>query len=261
MKNIFNILFIITCFSFTGCVTDSLEESTPEKEDSLLNSSDKASAESPNTGGDDQDYSGKITAGEWSDLNNWQYWNNLKNNQEFTKELKHWGFHLNDRLSFTVKSKVGLPVIDAKLVLKDREGANIWSAKTDNKGKAELWLTAFETSANLSLNDCSVWINDSRINQTLKTYEKGVNTVEIRNPQTAPNNVEIAFIVDATGSMGDELEFLKDDLKSIIQKVEKSGSNLDISTSSVFYRDEQDEYLVKSSGFTTNIDNTLGFYQ
>lgn len=260
MRNIFSLLFLIICFSFAGCVTDSLDDSTPETEGPFFNTSDGASAESPNTGSDeDIDSSGQITAGEWSDLTNWQYWNDLKNNQEFTEELTQWGFYLNHRLSFTVENKAGLPVIDAKLVLKDREGANIWSAKTDNKGKAELWITPFETSADLSLNDCSVWINGSKIHQTLKTYEEGVNMVEIRSPQTAPNNVEIAFIVDATGSMSDELEFLKDDLKNIIQKVEKSGSNLDIATSSVFYRDEQDEYLVKSSGFTNNIDNTLAF--
>lgn len=259
MRKTVSFLFLIICIAFAGCVTDSLDDSTPETEGPFLNTSDGTSAESPNTGGQDVDYSGKITAGEWSDLNNWQYWKDLKNNQEFTKELKHWGFQLNHRLSFAVKNKAGLPVIDVKLVLKDGEGTNIWSAKTDNKGKAELWITPFETSTDPSLDNCSVWINGSRINQALKTYEEGVNMVELRSPQTAPNNVEIAFIVDATGSMSDELEFLKDDLKNIIQKVEKSGSNLDISTSSVFYRDEQDEYLVKSSGFTTNIDNTLAF--
>lgn len=260
MRNILSLLFLIICFSFAGCATDSVEDSTPEKEDPFFNTSDRASAESPNTGADeDIDSSGQITAGEWSDLNNWQYWKDLKNNQEFSEKLTHWDFYLNHRLSFTVENKAGLPVIDAKLMLKDREGANIWSAKTDNTGNAELWITPFEKSADFSLNDYSVWINGSKIKQTLKTYEEGVNNVEIRNPQTAPKNVEIAFIVDATGSMSDELEFLKDDLKSIIQKVEKSGSNIDISTSSVFYRDEQDEYLVKSSGFTTNIDNTLAF--
>lgn len=145
------------------------------------------------------------------------------------------------------------------LELKNEQANTTWSAKSDNNGKAELWINPFENSSNFDLNNYSLWVNGEKINTTLKGIGEGTNEVQIKHTNDTPTNVEIAFIVDATGSMSDELEFLKDDLKSIIQKVEGSNSNLTILTSSVFYRDTEDQYVVRHSGFTSDINTTLDF--
>lgn len=66
-------------------------------------------------------------------------------------------------------------------------------------------------------------------------------------------------MVDATGSMSDELEFLKMDLQKVIGEVEKTNSLLQINTATIFYRDKGDEYVVRQSGFTNNIKHTIDF--
>jgi len=71
--------------------------------------------------------------------------------------------------------------------------------------------------------------------------------------------VELSFIVDATGSMSDELEFLKSDLADVIQRVENDNPALKIYTSSVFYRDEGDDYLTRKSEFSDNVNTTVDF--
>ena len=71
--------------------------------------------------------------------------------------------------------------------------------------------------------------------------------------------MELSFIVDATSSMSDELEFIKDDLKNVIQRVKNDNPALSILTSTVFYRDTGDDYIVKHSAFTDDIDATLTF--
>ena len=73
--------------------------------------------------------------------------------------------------------------------------------------------------------------------------------------------VELSFIVDATGSMADELEFLKNDLADVIQRVENGNPALKIYTSSVFYRDEGDEYVTRKSEFSDNKNTTVDFIQ
>jgi hypothetical protein len=259
MKKLSRVFFLFMFFIIVGCNKDSLNDTTDETEKPLFNSSDGVSAESPNTGGGDVDSSGQITAGEWNDLANWNYWNDLNNNQDFAEEINHWRFYFDHRLSVSVKNMSGMPIVDASLNLKTDQGLVVWSAKSDNKGNAELWIKPFEKTADLSPENYSLWVNGKKNNITLREFEQGVNEVQIKNTKVAPKNVEIAFIVDATGSMSDELEFLKDDLKNIIQKVESSNSNLEILTSSVFYRDVQDEYVVKHSPFTANINNTLAF--
>lgn len=265
MERIIKICLVFIFFIIVGCSEDSLTESTDGTGDAL-NSYEGASgegagepsAENPNGNGD-SDSSGLITAGEWNDLENWNFWLDLKNNQDFDKKINHWEFYFNNRVSVSIKNMNALPVIDATIELKNEQANTVWSAKSDNKGKAELWVKPFERTANLDLANYSIWVNSEKINTTLKGIGQGVNEVQIKNNNGSLNNVEIAFIVDATGSMSDELEFLKDDLKSIIQKVENSNSNLDILTSSVFYRDIDDEYLVRHSGFSSDINTTLDF--
>ena len=67
---------------------------------------------------------------------------------------------------------------------------------------------------------------------------------------------DIAFIVDATGSMGDEIAFLKEDLLSILERVAQSQESITIRTAAVFYRDKiyrdtRDSYLTRYDDFTT----------
>ncbi|MBZ9632290.1 VWA domain-containing protein [Salegentibacter sp. LM13S] len=266
MEKVIKVFLLFILFIVIGCSEDAINGSD-EGPEALRDSygeasgdgSGEPSAENPNNGNGDPDSSGLITAGEWNDLENWNFWLDLNNNQDFAEKIYHWEFYFNNRVSVSVKNMSALPVIDAIIELKNKQDATVWSAKSDNKGKAELWINPFESSSSFDINDYSLWINDEKINTSLKGIDQGVNELQIKNTNVAPNNVEIAFIVDATGSMSDELEFLKDDLKNIIQKVENSNSNLDILTSSVFYRDVEDEYVVRHSGFSSDINTTLDF--
>jgi hypothetical protein len=72
------------------------------------------------------------------------------------------------------------------------------------------------------------------------------------------NSADVAFIVDATGSMGDEISFLKDDLLNIIQRASASTSR-ELRTAALFYRDEGDEYVTKHEDFTNQAEKTLKF--
>ncbi|PKD20725.1 hypothetical protein APR41_13725 [Salegentibacter salinarum] len=265
MERITTICLVFILFIIAGCNEDPLNESTDEAGEAVRNSYGGASGDgagepsAENPGNGDPDSSGLITAGEWKDLENWNFWLELKNTQKFAEKINYWEFYFNNRVSVSLKNMSALPVIDATIELNDEQTNTIWTAKTDNKGTAELWINPFERTASSNLANYSLRINGEKINTTLKGIGQGINEIQLKNTEVVPNKVEIAFIVDATGSMSDELEFLKDDLKSIIQKVENSNSNLDIFTSAVFYRDTEDEYLVKQSDFSSDINTTLGF--
>ena len=71
--------------------------------------------------------------------------------------------------------------------------------------------------------------------------------------------VDIGFLVDATGSMGDEMTFLQSEIKDIVRRVRGTEPDLDIRVSVVFYRDRGDEFITKSLPFTRNIDETVSF--
>ena len=69
----------------------------------------------------------------------------------------------------------------------------------------------------------------------------------------------ISFVVDATGSMSDEIEFLKSDLSSVIESIEASNSDIKINYSSVFYRDINDQYVTKACDFTSEKEKLISF--
>ncbi|SMO37270.1 von Willebrand factor type A domain-containing protein [Saccharicrinis carchari] len=213
---------------------------------------------STGSGGTNQgNNAGLITAGEWNDLDNWVYWSELIIGQDYSKMPDYWGFYTQNRISVVLTTN-GSPAVDTKLELK-KKGQTVWRSKTDNMGRAELWIALFQKDNSLNMSDYDLYVNGNKVNRNLTLFENGVNKINITSATSVSDRVELAFVVDATGSMGDEMEFLKDDLKDVVQKVLKGKTNLDVFTSTVFYRDQGDEYLVKKSGFTSDINSTVNF--
>jgi hypothetical protein len=71
-------------------------------------------------------------------------------------------------------------------------------------------------------------------------------------PGWAPDFLDLAFVVDTTGSMGDELAWLTRELRSIVRTAQRSAPDVDIRYSLIVYRDRGDEYTVRNYGFTSN---------
>jgi len=70
---------------------------------------------------------------------------------------------------------------------------------------------------------------------------------------------DILFIVDATGSMSDEIEFLKEDLMDILSRSQTAQLPVSIRTGALFYRDKGDDYLTRESAFTSDYSTTINF--
>ncbi|MDP5169877.1 MAG: hypothetical protein NWR72_06505, partial [Bacteroidia bacterium] len=207
--------------------------------------------------GNIQPQPGIITAGEWNDLDHWDFWTQLLKRPDFERFPAYWQFYTNHRVSVVLASGE-TPVVNARVEL--FEGDNlVWAAKTDHAGQAELWIDLFQRSESVNLQDYVLRVNGVPVDHKLSLYENGVNRIQMRSAQLIGNRVDLSFIVDATGSMGDELEFLKDDLENVIRRVEANNTKLDIYTSSVFYRDQGDKYVVRKSDFSDDLSTTLDF--
>jgi hypothetical protein len=91
------------------------------------------------------------------------------------------------------------------------------------------------------------------------TFENGMNRMDFAKSCSVSNTVEMAFVVDATGSMGDEIEFLKLELEDVIRKTFDSYSDVTLKVGSVFYRDKGDEYVTRKIDFQTDLLKVLNF--
>ncbi len=61
-----------------------------------------------------------------------------------------------------------------------------------------------------------------------------------------------SLVVDTTGSMADELEWLTRDLFRIVEQARKIKPDVDIRYGLITYRDQGDDYVVRNYGFTKN---------
>lgn len=209
--------------------------------------------------------SGVVTAGEWNDIANWGYWANLLNNQEWAQYAEYWKYYPHNFVYVKLSDESGNPVCGVNVAL-EKDGQKVWSAISDNSGTALLWASLYESKYGIEESDYSLKVAGTAVDEfeftTAGKQEAVVNNYMVQSymvQKTSPANaIDVAFIVDATGSMGDEIGFLKADLKDIIDLVGKQCT-AKVRTATVFYRDEGDRYVTRHSNFTDQLGETIAY--
>lgn len=203
---------------------------------------------------------GLLTAGEWNDLYNWnRHWMDLLADGEINEYQKTYQCFPTQRYSVLLTNSEDFPVADAYVKLSNSAGQVIWETRTDNTGKAELWAGFFEQKELANL-QAEAWVNGKKhdLGQP-RPAKEGMNLHRIQAECYAPKKVDIVWAVDATGSMGDEIEYLKTELLDVIGRAQSHNPELEFRMGTVFYKDKGDDYITKSSGLSTSINQTVEF--
>ena len=204
--------------------------------------------------------SGIVTAGEWNDIANWDFWAKLLNNQDWAGYGSYYKFYPRIFAYVELTDDSQAPVCGAKVALV-KEGNKVWEAVSDNTGHAALWATLTEDVFTVDPAGYTLRIAGKEY-QDFEFTTPNSDQVKVNKYTVSSNKVEnaidVAFIVDATGSMGDEIGFLKADLQDIIDLVGKQCT-AKVRTGTVFYRDEGDEYITRHSQFTEKVNETIQF--
>ena len=194
-----------------------------------------------------------LTAGRWSDLDHWEEFETLHKDATILAHQTRWGWDLiHKRISIELLGK-SESYRDIPVQLRDSKDSVLFQARTNHLSTAELWApqgTGNKLKAYAQIG--AAWIE-------LGSVSLGKNS--FRLSQTAPEHwpVDIAFIVDATGSMGDEINYLKAELADIIQQSKTLAPCSQVRIGQVFYKDRGDEYLTRIQPFTDRIDDALRF--
>lgn len=217
---------------------------------------------SPGEGNGGGGEAGVLTAAEWNDLANWDFWTGVMNGQEWNAAFGVWKMDTSSRIAIRVKDSAGEPVVNLPVALYQNQSC-LWQSKTSVKGEANCWFGLFpkdiEPAEGLTLKIGDQMQVGEPVFST-GTGEEPVAWNEYVVTATVPEQkADIAFVVDATGSMGDEIAFLKKDLLSILNSVQQSQSGLEIRTGAVFYRDKGDAYVTQYNDFTTNFSATMQY--
>lgn len=204
--------------------------------------------------------SGQLTAGEVNDFSKWELWTDIASG-ELSGYQKQWGISPEHRFSVQVTNKNDYPVQDASVALIDETGNTIWAGRTDNTGKVELWSGMFSDQKSKSLKIVVNYMGGTYNLKKVNEFSNGINFIEIPVECSAEKVIDIAFMIDATGSMGDEIRYLQSELTNVIQRVKDSLPDHKIRLASVFYRDLGDSYVVIKKDFTEDIVEAVKYLQ
>lgn len=188
---------------------------------------------------------GKLTAGEVNDFTKWYFWPKVLDgtHKQFVSE---WRIAPRERYTVQVMNQAGYPVANYPVNLTDKNGNTVFQAVTDNTGKAELWNGLIGPRADIIEPQKTIVVDEPCSG----------------NPSSVtgnPSDVDVVFVFDATGSMGDELRYLQAEMKDVIARASAATGGLDIRTGAVVYRDHGDEYITRLSRLTDDIKTTQAF--
>jgi hypothetical protein len=80
-------------------------------------------------------------------------------------------------------------------------------------------------------------------------------TVRLDGASAAPARaLDLGFAIDVTGSMGDELRYVREELTSIVRRVESAAPGTTVRVGATFYRDRTESMVVQQVPFTSHIE-------
>lgn len=196
--------------------------------------------------------SGMITAGAWNDNENYTAWLELFNQGEggngkffeYGNPTQSWGYNSLNRIKVSVSD--GNAVAGASVVATDTYGKVLFKAVTNAEGIAYLFTNEPEGSITVTSGDASA--------TTPFTAEQRDLTVELTASAEKLNVIEIMLVVDVTGSMGDEISFLKAELSDVINRIAANDKDTVIRLAMLFYRDTGDRVPFDYYDFTDVTD-------
>ena len=196
---------------------------------------------------------GLLTAGEWNDNDNWGFFTNLINNDKI-EIPSDYGLNPTQRIAVTVRDKSENPVVNASVRGFSEGGKLVWSAVTDKNGIA--YLFKGDEIANVKA-ESQVATAENSVKSEIKNDEQTVikaNNAEVNITLDGEGEnyekTEIMFVVDTTGSMGDELMFLQSEFTAIAEEIGTDNTKFSIN----FYRDDGDDYTTKRYPFSSDIE-------
>lgn len=198
-----------------------------------------------------------LTAGEINDYKKWKMWEDFTES-DFKSWSENWDLYPKQRFCVQLTNQQFYAIPGQEVFLIDQHTKDtVWKAVTDNTGKAELWSNFNQwkkQAGNYTISSKGYMDITSPI-----TFENGINRMSANIACTNSKTVDIAFVVDATGSMGDEIEYLKVELEDVLNKTFEQYRNYDLHAASVFYRDKGDQYITKHVDFNTDLLKVLNF--
>lgn len=167
-------------------------------------------------------------------------------------QVQHRPRDIRERHLLVVRDPRGRGVADAEVLVRSAQGHAMW-AHTDTQGRAWVHPNAFDP-AQAQVYDVVARKDGQQAQGFLRRGQKSAVELNLQASNTPGQaRLDLVFLIDATGSMADEIDKLKASLQSIAREVAQLPSRPDLCFGLVAYRDKGDQFLLRSHDFTNDI--------
>ena len=157
-----------------------------------------------------------------------------------------WGFDPTNRVKVTVNAD-GNPVAGAKVSYFDKDQRTLY-AVTDANGIAYIFPGEGGGTFTVKSGEYSV--------SGEYTADGRDVAVDLVGAEQKANVIKLMFVVDVTGSMGDEISYLTSELVDVITRIASGNPQVRIDLALLFYRDDGDSEKMKYHDFMTVTEGT-----
>lgn len=163
---------------------------------------------------------------------------------------------IGERYLLEVSDAQGHPVHDAEVAVQRPGVAQplMW-ARTDTAGRVWLHPRAFMSPELDAERTLGVAVRKGGMQSRAMLLRGQSHSVQVRLGPVAhaPVRLDLVFLIDATGSMGDEIAKLKHSMRAMAQQIAQLPGQPDICYGLVAYRDRGDAYVTRTHDFTDDL--------
>lgn len=262
------ILAMLAAFTIVGCSANGYDAAgTPSSgiTDDFIDTGDESPDDTVENPDDAQQPSAKpivkqLTAAEWRDALNHEFWLKL-----FDKNVEADGQQNGEQPTRNgifyeyANATRGLDSFDMHEVRVTCDGNPVAGATVKLCNDADVVYSAVTDSAGIAYvfgDGTRADVASGEFEASASIADDGVTDINLADFAAVENELEIMLVVDTTGSMGDELSFLRDELAGVVTRV-SAALDCNIRLGLLFYRDEGDEYVTRKFDFI-NVTSSLG---
>jgi hypothetical protein len=161
---------------------------------------------------------------------------------------------VSERYILTVLNSRQQPVLDARVRLFDGD-QQVFEGRTYAGGKTIVFPRALGLSANAANLRVLIDKGNSTAEGTLARGKDDTQSFVLRDAEALPQTprLDVLFLLDATGSMGDEIAQIQQTIASIAERIDQIEPRPELRFGLVSYRDRGDDYVTRVDDFTADV--------
>lgn len=174
---------------------------------------------------------------------------------------------VGDRVIIVVRNDEGEPIGHARVTVlavdpqqrRERDelfqDSAVFEASTGSDGRTMFLPAAVDAGAKEFLVSVSSPHGGRPVSEVFRIDQQSWQVTLHQAAAKLPQRLDLALVIDTTGSMGDELEYLKVEIDSIAAEVHRMFPNVDQRYALIVYRDQGDQYVTRTFDFTGSLDD------